>query len=390
MIKLLAAAFLLVPTASHAASFTPYDVHGMSYLYGIAVGDFGNGPQAAYSDSLTPLRTMYRQDDAIIYLHDIQNGPTPIYVEDMSFHPTKASLVPKLIERMVAFDVNEDGLNDIVAVANSHDAVVAYINPGPSGTWTRQVLTMSTPGAVNLILADFDGDGKTDIAVSMRNQTMVYPAAKPGVGWLRNLGGGNFTYADIQVNAGLNEPRGLMAIDIFQDGTPELIVTDPISGAVRAFRYVGSPSWVSYNVAGVNGIGSFYNVAHDVNGDGIDDLVFGRSDGIYWANVSWNILNPPVTKLNSFGVGVASSQVGEIVVSDITGDGVAELVYALPYNGLMYSQKSGGSWTAHLIAASAEKYLSLNVMDFDGDGKMDILAGMEYPRNTLQVWHQGP
>ena len=143
-------------------SWMPYDVHSnMSYFYGMVVGDFYNDgqPAIAYADSFTSQRAMMRHDkDAVVYLNTLDKGSVEIFREDMSFAPSQVDRV-KLIERMVAMDINGDGLMDIVAIANSHDSVVAYLNRGPDVAWERLVLTVETPGAVNLALADPDGDG---------------------------------------------------------------------------------------------------------------------------------------------------------------------------------------------------------------------------------------
>lgn len=385
-----ATCFALISSGAYAGSWVPYDVHGgMSYFYGMVVADFGSGEKVAYADSLSASRQMKRSDDALIYLNDIDTGPVAIFTEDMSFH--RATPYPNphmLIERMVAADVNADGLLDIVAVANSHDAVVAYINPGASGAWTRQVLTNSTPGAVNLALGDFNGDGLTDIAVTMRNQTSSWPAPKSGVGWLKNMGGGVWQYADIQINAGMNEPRGLVAIDIFQNGRDAIVVTDFLTGAARSYAFNGM-SWSVYAATGVNAIGSYYGTAFDVTGDGIPELIYGSSDGIYAAELSFNILNPPITKLAALSV-AGQLKVSEIVIGDISGDGNDDIAFSLVNDGIYYLEHVGAAWSFRTVTTGPENYHGLALMDYDRDGRMDVLANIEYQRNTLQVWHNKP
>lgn len=367
--------------------WTPYDIHsGMSYFYGMAVGDFGLGRnEVAYADSLALSRNMMRNDYALVYLEN-SAARRMVYQEDMGFHPHPYPNPHMLVERMVVIDVNGDGLNDIVGAANSHDSVIAYINGG-GGAWTHQVLTMSTPGAVNLALADADGDGLTDILVTMRNQTTVYPAAKPGVGWIKNMGSGSWLYADIQVNAGMNEPRGLIPIDIFPGGGMEFVVTDMMSGAARAYHKNGT-GWAIYNIAGVNAIGSYYNAEIDVVGDSSPDLVYGSSDGIYAANITYNLTTPAVTKLSALSVS-GQLKVSEIAVGDLDKDGAKEIVFSLVNDGVYFLRKSGSSWALKTITPGPDNYHGLALMDYDNDGWLDVLANIEYQRNALQVWRNG-
>jgi hypothetical protein len=206
---------------SQQPSFVPYDLGlASSYLYGKSIFDLNDDgmPEIVFADSFSASRTFLRDADAIIYAWG-KSGLRKLYQEDMSWHP--ASHIGRhprgahaLVERMVHADVDDDGLVDIVAAVNSHDAVVAYLNPGTTDEkWERRFLTTETPGAVNLLVADVDGDERPDIVVSMRDQDQVWPASKPGIGWLRNEGGGAWRYADIDVGDPWRDVRTLVAVD---------------------------------------------------------------------------------------------------------------------------------------------------------------------------------
>ncbi len=111
------------------------------------------------------------------------NGENDVIVNNETFDFPNMETNPDeyLFERHVPMDVNGDGLMDIVGVSNSAGAVVAYINPGAHNQpWVRRVLSTKCPGAVNLTVADVNGDGKPDVIVAMRYQP---DTVRPGRRW---------------------------------------------------------------------------------------------------------------------------------------------------------------------------------------------------------------
>lgn len=372
----------------------PYDVHSnMSYFYGMVVGDFYNDgqPAIAYADSFTSQRAMMRHDkDAVVYLNTLDKGSVEIFREDMSFAPSQVDRV-KLIERMVAMDINGDGLMDIVAIANSHDSVVAYLNRGPDVAWERLVLTVETPGAVNLALADPDGDGDLDIMVTMRNQTTAFPAPKPGLGWLRNDGNGVFVYRDISVAAGLDEPRTVQRVHRPGYKNDRIIVSNLNTDDVLAFKLDDAGEWVSRAVKGVDALGSYYNLSTDIDLDGSDELIFGDLDGIYQAKFIDRLSNPEVTKITGFG-DFYNARVSEIVAGDVTGNSRDDIVFSVIGLGIYYSTvDDDGVWQTHPITEDGGNYHGVAVLDYDGDGLLDVAANIELPTNSLRIFrNEGP
>jgi len=387
MIRLFA--LLIALWAAPAFAWTSYNVHGMSYFYGMAVADFDKDGHVdlAYADSLAASR-LIRPANAIVYLNNMHQGLREIYVEDFSWHPKNPSPSPHhLVERMVAVDINNDTWLDIVAVANSHDAVVAYLNPGASGAWTRQVLTTQTPGAVNLAIGDPDGDGDIDLFVTMRSQTESWPARKSGLGWLENDGNGGFTYRDIDVRStvSLDEPRTLLSFDVFANGKDCASVGNLANGILSTYCLIPE-GWSKANASGVV-IGSYYSAAMDVVGSPLKEVIFARADGIYYAQTNWSVTHPIVGKLFKISLG-SGEYVSEIYVSDVDGDGSEDIVFSLAYGGIYVAKKGPFGWSFSTISAQSLRYLNVAAMDWNDDGKIDILGGVEYPENMLQVFIQ--
>lgn len=387
MIRYLLLSLLLLVSPAYA--WTPYNVHGMSYFYGMAVADFdkdGN-VDVAYSDSLSNSRRI-RPANAIIYLNNMNQGLRKIYTEDFSWHPNNPAPNPHhLIERLVAIDLNGDTWLDIAAVANSHDAVIGYINPGAGGgAWTRQVLTTQTAGAVNLAVGDPDGDGDLDLFVTMRSQITSWPARKSGLGWLRNDGGGVFTYADIDVRSTTapDEPRTLLAFDVWANGKDCATVGNFVGGQVTTHCLWPGGVWSKNVATGVTMTGH-YSAALDLNGDGLKELVYAAADGIYSAQTNWSVTHPIVTKLIHLA---PSTEVTEIIATNVDGGGFTDLAFSVRNGPLYWARRVSGAWSAFALESTPFNYYAVAVMDWNGDGKMDILGGVEYPENMLRVFIQ--
>lgn len=365
-----------------------YDIHGgMSYLYGVTVSDFGNGEQIAYADSFSALRAMNRKDDALIYLRDIRNGEQLIFTENMDFHPNPDSKTQKLIERMIAVDVNNNNHKDLVAVANSHNALLAYLNPGKSRKeWQRTVLTMDVPGAVNIAAVDPDNDDDSDIIIAMREQASDHEQISSGLAWMRNDGDGNWSFSKIPDSSVLKDPRAIVFINFpHESGGNVILSTDIDSGDTFLFSYQDD-TWQKTRIENLVAPRSYYGLSIDITGDGLNEYFFGRGDGIYYADFSKSRTTPNITQIADFGSS-EDAIVTEIKTGDIDGDNINEVVYSILGNGIYYSQKHGTKWLRHQISPYSMSYHSLELMDFDGDGRLDILAGIEYPFNSLQVWH---
>jgi|SRR5271156_1194727 len=149
-------------------------------------------------------------------------------------------------------DFNGDGISDI-AVTNSSDNVSILLGTG-GGTYAPQVTYPTGPGPLAIVTADFNGDGNLDLAVANENCT-PNPRGPPDcssgtVSILLGNGDGTFQpHVDYPVFG-----QSIVAADFNGDGKLDLAVAS--GGGVTVLLGNGNGTFqagVIYDTGGVRG-----------------------------------------------------------------------------------------------------------------------------------------
>jgi hypothetical protein len=277
-------------------------------------------------------------DLAVIWSNSIYGGPFSVTIlfgkGDGTFTtgPTVQPAGVQLYPTMIGGDFNGDGRADLAVLSyngNSISYITVLLGNG-DGTFaapiTGQVYNQgSTGGDVilgTLAAADFNGDGKLDLAV------VGDYVSSGGVTILLGSGDGTFTAAGPNVD--LTADFALIATGDFNgDGIPDFVTPN-------YFEFGGSPT-----------------------------IFLGKGDGTF-------TFKPTSFTLDYFPTSV--------LVADFNGDGVLDLAFS-DLNGVEIALGNGdGTFTetsASPIPVPSELY-SLKVGDFNHDGKIDIAGIDEY------------
>lgn len=331
------------------------------------------------------------------------------YSDHMQAQAANVLPVSTQLGDVVTADLNGDAKPDVLSISGNQ--VVALLSNG-DGTLQDIKLTAAGASPLNLLVADFNGDGKRDVAVTQYYGATVTVLLGNGDGTFKagsdiavaslsniltlgDLNGdgkadllaspassfsftgstallskGDGTFTSVPLSA-LNDYSGQTAIaDFNRDGKADFL-TFSSSGDVKVFSGKGdgtfdtaAPKRSAFSgyihgliVADLNGDGNL-DLAISKSSGGAAGLMFGKGDGTFAAMVD---------------VGPSGGS-QTLVLGDVTSDGKPDLVvgsygstqYVLPGNG-------DGTYGAALFFQT-DGLDQFQLADFDSDGKLDILT----------------
>ncbi len=142
--------------------------------------------------------------------------------------------------QIAIYDVNGDGLNDIVCSSAHRYGIFWYeqVRAGNDIQWKRHVIDDTWTQAHSITLADMDGDGLLDLVTAKR--FMAHNGSDPdetgplGVYWYRLQRKPAITWAKYAVsyNQGIGSGINNVVVDLDGDGDLDIVVTGKYGGPV--------------------------------------------------------------------------------------------------------------------------------------------------------------
>jgi hypothetical protein len=291
-------------------------------------------------------------------------------------------------------DFDGDGAVDVVAAQNYARGGFTFMRNEGAGRLAQPVNFSGATRTSGIVAADFNNDGKLDVATSDSDAVQFGNTVSV---W---LGNGSGTFGARQLfslgsgNAAV--PVGIAAADFDGDGAIDIAVTaygQAGSGnSVRILHNNGNGTFAAA-VSIPAGMGPYDIAAGDLNGDGRPDLVVANNE--YSVNVLVNNgsggFNTAIPYGNLTSDNWAGPLLACVTLGDVDGDGKLDVLYGNTrtwdgFTGRVVQLRNNGS--GGLTRASDIPLVTytagpadLALADLNGDGKLDILAA-EYDQRA--------
>jgi hypothetical protein len=263
-------------------------------------------------------------------------------------------------EYVIAADFNNDGKPDLAVINNDTSGTIAIYLGNGDGTFQAPTTVNSGGFPKSFTVADVNGDGDLDLIVPVQSTAQVAIL----------LGHGDGTFAAPSFYAVGNASTFVAVGDFNGDGKPDLVVVNDSSNNVSVLLGNGDGTFQAQTTYSVGNFPEGVAVG-DFNNDGKLDLAV--SDG---SGVSLLLGNGNGTFGAASTIAVASAGPAFLMAGDLRGNGTLDLVYPDGFSANVYVLlgNNDGTFQTAVAYPTGDVPQSLSLGDIDGDGILDIVA----------------
>jgi hypothetical protein len=280
-------------------------------------------------------------------------------------------------------DVNFDGWTDFLRIGFPGKEAFWFENPqGKSGHWKKHLIHDAV-GNESAVFHDIDGDGRLDL--------LGGNSAKKQMTWFKapsspdNLEWQAFPISEEGTLGSEPFSHGLGLGDVNLDGRQDVIIT---KGWWEAPKDVRQPGWIFHEANLGQAAAQMY--AYDFDADGDQDVVSSSAHGlgIWWHQQVKG--EQGAAKWVTHLISDAFTQTHGLALTDMNNDGSPDLVTGMRYFAHMgrdpgelnppvlywfeFKKGANPTWVPHLIDDASGVGVEVLVKDITGDGLKDIVV----------------
>lgn len=309
----------------------------------------------------------------------IQNAGNGTFQPRQNYAGPRGAMSPRLA------DLDGDQDLDLVWAFDPTSPPYDYavrLNTGAGAFGAATIWPVGTCGTGDLITMDVDSDGDQDVLLTDYLGCTSYES--PWV-WIRR-NNGDATFSNPYVIVYDTSPKEMAAADFDGDGREDLATIH--ANGLRIVRALGNGQFAPYEPFPMTDTPHGL-IAADLSGDGAPDVATANIRGAWEGTVSVYMndgsgdLGSPFTFRSAFSTSV--SPIGQLVAEDADLDGDRDLML-MSYGGqdiLVYENDGNGGFALqrrYVIGAAPSDFRCL---DFTGDGRMDLGAVIGLPPSNL-------
>lgn len=355
-------------------------------LFGNGDGTFSGMPTFALAKAATILVNADFNSDGLtdLVMANGTAGGASIVLGSATGLPAAPTAIPlppsngrkPTVNSILVADFNSDGKQDLALVLDGGTSV-SILNGKGDGTFDAPI-NRPTPAPVTVVaVGDFNGDGQLDLAGTVQS------GARPPIATLMIfLAAGGFYLPAGSLTIGTDVSQ-LEVGDFNKDGKLDFLALDKgVFGSVNG----------SISLIAGNGNGSFQTPVSlastgqttrmqlgDLNGDGVLDVIAGGQTPSYSFRLFELMGKPgggfdPVVQIpTEFGP-------QDIGIGDLNGDGIPDLAIAHCCGDTslgFYKGVGDGTFSAETFLPMISSPNILKLIDYDGDGRLDVVVGAQ-------------
>jgi hypothetical protein len=284
-------------------------------------------------------------------------------------------------------DLDRDGDLDLI---ENFPHVRVHWNPG-NGDFSASITTIysSFPEVQRMEVADFNGDGWTDIAafVGVKGLNPDQPNWTTGRLVLLTNNGGTFSAATVVTRSPGSDFSQSATADLDNDGRTDLLATSNSNAGLHWYRNTGSGFAAPVALSAPALLNSAILRSGDLDEDGKTDIVFSDNEHeVEWmrGTGSGSFAAPVTLRTENASTGPLC-----LGVEDIDRDGDLDIIYDAGWNVLenTAAHSSPAASVTSLTGTLPSGSVDLETTDLNGDGRDDLVVADGGGKRLL--WYAG-
>ncbi len=289
-------------------------------------------------------------------------------------------------------DFDGDGKSDAAVSHESFTSLEIFRNTSTLAAVSFVKTNLNVgQNTLKLTCRDIDGDGLPDLAASRLGGNSIYI-------WHNQSTPGNITFAaPIELNTTGSQPQEIVIRDLNLDGKPELIASNRTTVSLSVYRNASSPGTISFGPElsfglPISALNSSGLSVEDLNADGKPEIVvnpFLNSNVYIFQNDSPNgggVSFRPVVLFN------VSGNLSNLVIGDLDGDSRPDIAVSrfLSSNiSVLLNETTASnvplSFSTPKIINTIDMPLGMDLGDIDGDGLADLVLASNSDTEQLTL-----